>query len=62
MKKSIGILTLIVVLSLAVQTAASAKMAFRMGLGTDLSGGLAIGLNGSWIRIDQSYLERDQPD
>lgn len=48
MKKTISILVAILVLSLAIHTAASARMAFRMGLGTDLSGGLAVGLNGSY--------------
>ncbi|MFC1568311.1 hypothetical protein ACFL37_01275 [Candidatus Margulisiibacteriota bacterium] len=41
-------LTALVVLSLSFQTASLAAIGFRGGLGTDISGGLAIGVNGNY--------------
>jgi hypothetical protein len=48
MKKSLSIFIAIVILIFAAQTTATASMGMRLGLGTDVSGGLAIGANGNY--------------
>jgi len=54
MKRSICFLMAVVILGLAAQSAVSAKMGLRGGLGTDISGGLALGVNGSY-HIDMGF-------